>query len=432
MTYFKKKLALFSVFAVLVALAALQHEDRAAAYNHTGDSWAQNSVTYFVNPNIPDATAGDTDQQIATMQRAASEWKSAGQIPFQFSYGGTTTTTTVAPNDGTNAVFYSNKDGNGALAVCTWSSFSNGDMFGFDIEFYDRAGTWDFSWSLNPTGSQFDVESVAVHEFGHALGMSHSDVSGSTMYASISAGSTQNRTLHADDIAGVNALYGSQATGNPAITDAQPVYNWIGGGGRVTVTGTELAGADPQTVTVDGFAASEVTVIDDTSLSFVMPTGTQAGFVDLQFGHAQGSTISVAAVHNDTTKVGTELSITSAGTIDLFYPGESALSYQALPCYFFLPGFSLELIGGDPGDNRILPVNDDALLQLYLTGTVDHVFQNFAGSLDSFGIGQLTVAMPNVPAFIGQYICIACFTWDVGSPSGIRTVSNITIPVIQP
>ena len=116
---------------------------------------------------------------VFAVRSGADEWKMSGEGNFQFNYGGQSGLTTVAL-DGTNVVFYSTADGGGALAVC-WYWFTGADMTAFDIEFYDRDGGFDFEWALDPSGNQFDIQSVACHEFGHALGMDHSGVAGATM-----------------------------------------------------------------------------------------------------------------------------------------------------------------------------------------------------------------------------------------------------------
>lgn len=53
--------------------------------------------------------------------------------------------------------------------------------------------------------------SVAVHEFGHSLGLLHSDVQGSIMWP-FSMGYQPDLKLHPDDISAIQALYGKQKT----------------------------------------------------------------------------------------------------------------------------------------------------------------------------------------------------------------------------
>lgn len=57
----------------------------------------------------------------------------------------------------------------------------------------------------NANSSTYDIFTVALHELGHALGLGHSTVAGSAMQA-VYAGS--RRSLSADDIAGINSIYG--------------------------------------------------------------------------------------------------------------------------------------------------------------------------------------------------------------------------------
>lgn len=65
---------------------------------------------------------------------------------------------------------------------------------------FDEAETW----SLNGAGSTFDLETVALHEIGHLLGLAHSSVAGSVMFPSYGG---VRRNLTQDDIDGIRRLY---------------------------------------------------------------------------------------------------------------------------------------------------------------------------------------------------------------------------------
>ena len=63
----------------------------------------------------------------------------------------------------------------------------------------------DESWSVGATTSTFDLETVALHEIGHVLGLGHSSVEGAIIYLSIFARVTKG--LHGDDVQGIKSLY---------------------------------------------------------------------------------------------------------------------------------------------------------------------------------------------------------------------------------
>ncbi|CAA0818312.1 matrix metalloproteinase [Striga hermonthica] len=83
----------------------------------------------------------------------------------------------------------------------------------------------DESWVVDGDflgGSPFsavDLESVAVHEIGHLLGLGHSSVEEAIMYPTISSGSRKVE-LAADDIMGIQELYGANPNYNGEVDAA--------------------------------------------------------------------------------------------------------------------------------------------------------------------------------------------------------------------
>ncbi|XP_051145840.1 metalloendoproteinase 5-MMP-like [Andrographis paniculata] len=89
-----------------------------------------------------------------------------------------------------------------------------------------------------------DLESVAVHEIGHLLGLGHSSAEEAIMYPSITSG-TRKVELAGDDIAGIQQLYGSNpnyvAPGAPGVTPTGQSDSDTGGGAHQLQRGPGLA-----------------------------------------------------------------------------------------------------------------------------------------------------------------------------------------------
>jgi hypothetical protein len=62
------------------------------------------------------------------------------------------------------------------------------------------------TWVDGAVAGGFDIESVALHELGHLLGLDHSDVAGTVMWPYVYSNWTL-RTLQPDDLAGIRSLY---------------------------------------------------------------------------------------------------------------------------------------------------------------------------------------------------------------------------------
>lgn len=77
--------------------------------------------------------------------------------------------------------------------------------FGAGDVHFDDGDAWEIGDTPGPD-FMFDMVYVAVHEFGHSLGMGHSAVPGSVMFPFVGSDIVYTG-LHPDDIAGICSLY---------------------------------------------------------------------------------------------------------------------------------------------------------------------------------------------------------------------------------
>ncbi len=176
-------------------------------------SWRYNSS------GKPGGLTGDS----GAVDGGASVWGTVG-ANFSFTNSGTTTAGTGACNnstDGSNTVGWAVQSGSTLAVTCTWYSTAPNpdDAVEFDMEI-DPGWTW----TTGTSGINTDLQSVATHEFGHALGLGHSAISAAVMYPSYTQG-TNKRTLHADDIAGIIAIYGATGGGPTSTPTTAPPTN---------------------------------------------------------------------------------------------------------------------------------------------------------------------------------------------------------------
>ncbi|GJL92263.1 matrixin family metalloprotease [Hyphococcus sp.] len=180
-------------------------------------------------------------------------------------------------------------DGDGDIEFVP-GDYPAGTILDNDVQFNDPL--WNlvsFYWETEPssdvpfgfTGS--DIQAVAVHEFGHSHGLSHSlvnqisdaDGTGSTMFPFIDIGDAASeegqRTLHDDDIAWSSYVYpeGSASSGPAALQYGDRKFEWdydvlhgtVKTGDGVNILGGNVFAMDEKTGRIVGEGYSGVAKI---------------------------------------------------------------------------------------------------------------------------------------------------------------------------
>lgn len=195
--------------------------DREAPAYVTGSGrprWYSSQVFWYYNPLNQPANLR-TQDVVNAIQVAAARW--SGMCNITFTYLGTTTlvpdmSLDAVINDGANVFGWGVLPGDLApysAVTRTWTSGS----FMVDT---DIMVNMTQSWRIQ------EVEAVFTHELGHAIGLKHSDVVQSVMFANPYHDANYQRTLRGDDAEGCASLYGasSLAASNRAFNWAEEAY----------------------------------------------------------------------------------------------------------------------------------------------------------------------------------------------------------------
>jgi len=249
-------------------VACLAVADSAHAYSQftsgggTRLHWGSARVRWTVTDR---AAPGVTPAQLqAALARAFKTWEDVPTASVTFEFAGFTS---ADPGEDDNVSVLGFQDHAELERVLGATSFVFDEVTGEIVE-ADIYFNTQFEWSTAASGdaSRFDLESVAVHEIGHLVGLGHSAIgetevmpqggrrvlgSAAVMFPiSLGRGSIADRTLQPDDIAGVSDLY--PAAGFDSSTGG--VRGRVRKGGA-PVIGAHIIAFNPRTgALVGGFA----------------------------------------------------------------------------------------------------------------------------------------------------------------------------------
>ncbi|HET9418575.1 MAG TPA: FG-GAP-like repeat-containing protein [Chthoniobacterales bacterium] len=189
----------------------------ANAYVLEGPKWGSNPV-FQLELGSPGYTLSDGNTSWNTAAAPAlSMWNQViGRIQLGQVVG---STIPVSSGDGYNSMSFATtvfgkSFGSNTLAV-TYYTYSSSSMDEADILF-NRAQSWNSyrgPLRFNANGAAIaEIQRVALHELGHAIGLNHPDDAGQTVDAIMNSKISDRYTLSSDDIAGAQALYGAPSS----------------------------------------------------------------------------------------------------------------------------------------------------------------------------------------------------------------------------
>jgi hypothetical protein len=181
--------------------------------------WEDLPARYFItNRSVPRVSVQQFQSAVAA---AFSTWEQVPSATVSGTFAGLTNAEPFS-DDGMSVLGYESRpDLDRVLAATTFTvNTLTGEIVESDIFFNS---TFDWSTAAGGENGRFDVESVALHEIGHLLGLGHSAIgetelrsaggrrviaSESIMFpVAFSAGNIEERTLRPDDLAGISEIY---------------------------------------------------------------------------------------------------------------------------------------------------------------------------------------------------------------------------------
>ena len=281
-------------------------EDRLLLYSTTGGDWAQPQRMTF--SYVPDGTnIGGLSSALystlnssnpawqTTFKQAAAIWEQVANVNLvQVTDNG------VALDSGSYQQGDPNNGdirisavplGSGTLASTFAPPPINGGPDAGDISFNSTS-----NWSPS-TG--YDLLTVAIHEFGHALGMGHSAIASADMYAYYNG---LKSSLTTDDIAGIHSVDNARqpdawtvAFNNTSKANAADISSLIGDSAQLSVSSLDIntsASVGWFKVTVPSSTTGSMTVtMQSTNLSELSPRVQvyNAAGTSLGYGTAPGA-----------------------------------------------------------------------------------------------------------------------------------------------
>ena len=416
------------------------------AYSLASQRWASSPIALQLQLDTSPPARTLLDGSTAWWQVAEvalSEWNAA-IADVQFSSVRNSTAALGAPNGFNNVFFgstvYGDSWGSGVLAV-TITYTSGLRRVESDVVF-KASLPWD-SYRGNLRAAT-DFKRVALHEFGHVLGLDHPDEAGQAVTALMNSTVSNLDGLVADDLSGAQAAYGipggarlptiSSITGNQSVMLGSTALFTVSASGTPPLSyqwrrnGISVAGATGSTLT---FSAVQLSDAGSYSVVVTNPAGSVTGGPSLLTVTVPPPTL-VAQPASRTVVAGASVSFSVSAS------GVGVLSYQWSRNGVALPGATFPTLTLDT-------------VQVSQAGDYTATVTNAGGSVTSSAARLTVQAPPTLPVIAtpptGQSVAVGgtvtlsvvasgegtlSYAWQKnGFPVLGATAATLTIPNAQ-
>ena len=337
-------------------------EERLLLYSAYGGTWAYGTrITYSFMPDgtsvggTPSALFQTMNAKFATatwetaIEKAAAVWEAVANINLAL----------VSDNGSPEGCNGNQQDdprfgdirigavdlGTGALGETFLPPLSNGGTAAGDMFLNSNPIA---NWKIN---TDYDLETVAIHEFGHALGLGESQVTTACMYTYYNG---MKQSLTSDDIAGIQSVWGV------------PQYDQFNSNGLYNGTYTRATNLNSY---IDSNAQVAIPSLDMTSgsqsewFSVTVPSNTSGTFVaTVQSSNLSSLSPKVYVYTSSLSMIGSASSTSFGATVSVSIPGVQAGQTYLVRAFGNSAGsptggFGLELNFGSVYQPPIAPPN---------------------------------------------------------------------------
>lgn len=206
----------------------------AMAFDWQGGKWARDRipVPYLVSNALSDDVP---DRQcLEAIQVGYEAWNQLPCSYMRWEYVGRTADDAWGSADGSNISSWRESGWDQpsvVLGITSTITNFQGNIEDADIKYNGQDHGWAQFGDAPGFDGRTDIGSVSAHEVGHALGLGHSNIAGSTMWPSTGPGDINNRSLGADDIRGACEVYPSGGDVPEPGVDPPPLMGDVGFGG---------------------------------------------------------------------------------------------------------------------------------------------------------------------------------------------------------